>query len=90
MRHSPAPRGDRLYYMFDIGIAMEHVMLAAADRGLGTCWIGWFDEAVARKALGVPDGIRVVASTPLGVPDEKPDPKPRTELSEIWSLNRHA
>ena len=52
--------------MLDIGIAMEHLMLVATERGLGTCWIGWFNEDKIKKALGVPENIRVVASTPLG------------------------
>ena len=59
------------YYMLDIGISFEHLILAAANLGLGTCWIGGFDERVAKDALGVPDGIRVVAYTALGYPDEK-------------------
>ena len=63
--------------MLDIGISMEHLILAAADKGLGTCWIGAFDEAIAKSALGVPDDMRVVALTPLGQPDEEPTPGTR-------------
>src|SRR5574340_646372 len=81
-------KGDQSYYLLDIGIAMEHLVLAAAEQGLGTCWIGWFDEKKARQALGVPDGIRVVATTPLGFPDEQPDPRPRKPMSEIVRENR--
>jgi nitroreductase len=76
-------KGDQTYYLLDIGIAMEHLVLAATDQGLGTCWVGWFDEKKARSALGVPEGIRVVASTPLGYPDEEPEPRPRKSLGEI-------
>lgn len=76
-------KGDQHYYLLDIGIAMEHLVLAAAEQGLGTCWIGWFDEKKARKALGVPEAIRVVASTPLGYPDEEPEPRPRKSVAEI-------
>jgi nitroreductase len=76
-------KGDQSYYLLDVGIAMEHLVLAAAEQGLGTCWIGWFDENKARKALGVPEGIRVVASTPLGYPDEEPEARPRKSLAEI-------
>jgi nitroreductase len=83
----PGTKGDQPYYLVDIGIAMEHLVLAAADRGLGTCWIGWFDEEKVKKALGVPENIRVVASTPLGYPDESPDPRPRKSLDEIVSYN---
>jgi len=81
-------KGDQGYYLLDIGIAMEHLVLAATDQGLGTCWIGWFDEKKARKALGAPEGMRVVATTPLGYPDETPEPRPRKTLSEIVRKDR--
>jgi nitroreductase len=74
---------DQGYYLVDIGIAMEHLVLAATELGLATCWIGWFDEAKAKSALGVPKEIRVVALTPLGYADETPEERPRRALSEI-------
>jgi nitroreductase len=74
--------------MLDIGIAMEHLVLAAAERGLGTCWIGWFNEAKVRDALGVPENMRVVASTPLGYPAEDPPARDRKSLEQIFSYNR--
>jgi nitroreductase len=85
----PGTKGDQPYYMLDIGIAMEHVMLAAADKGLGTCWIGAFDEATAKKALGVPDNMRVVALTPLGHPNEAPGPRPRKLLKDIMCVDKY-
>lgn len=75
--------------MLDIGIAMEHLILAATDRGLGTCWIGAFKEEVAREALGVPESIRVVAFVPLGYPAEAPRPQRRKSLNQIVSYNRY-
>jgi nitroreductase len=56
------------YYLVDVGISMEHLVLAAADLGLGTCWIAGFDEAKAKKLLNIPEAVRVVALTPLGYP----------------------
>jgi nitroreductase len=56
---------------------------------LGTCWIGAFDEATAKKALGVPDNIRVVALTPLGHPVEEPSPRPRKSLKDITCINKY-
>jgi nitroreductase len=79
---------DQSYYLVDIGIAMEHLVLAAADQGIGTCWIGWFDEQKAKGALGVPKNIRVVAFTPLGYPDESPESRPRKSLGELFSRDR--
>jgi len=88
-RTPSSAKGDQRYYMLDIGIAMEHLILAAADRGLGTCWIGHFDEAIAKKALGVPENIRVVATTPLGYPDEDPATRPRKSLKEIMCFDKY-
>lgn len=59
------------YYLVDVGISMQQLVLAATDMELGTCWIGGFDEAKVKKALGVPENIKVVAMTPLGYPAEK-------------------
>jgi nitroreductase len=56
------------YYLVDVAIAMEHLVLAAANLGLGTCWLGLFDEEETKKLLKIPEGIRVVALTPLGYP----------------------
>ena len=86
----PATKRDQPYYLLDIGIAMEHLVLAATERGLGTCWVGAFDEQKAREALGVPEGIRVVATTPLGFPAESPEPRPRKSLDEMVCQNRYS
>jgi len=77
---------DQQYYMLDMGIAMEHMVLAAAEQGLGTCWIGGqFDEPTVKRTLGIPDGVRVVALIPLGYPAETPGPKDRKPMGEIVS-----
>lgn len=56
------------YFAVDVAISLEHMVLAAADLGLGTCWIGYFNEDKIKNALNIPDDIRVVALTPLGYP----------------------
>ncbi len=56
------------YYLVDVGISMQQLVLAATDLGLGTCWIGGFDEARVKKILEIPGNVRVVALTPLGYP----------------------
>lgn len=71
------------FYMLDAGLAMEHLVLAATDQGLATCWQGLFDEANMRQILGVPEGFRVVAITPLGYPGQERDPRPRKSLADI-------
>jgi nitroreductase len=59
------------YYLVDTAIAMEHLVLAATDLGLATCWIGAFDEQMIKDVLNIPNEIRVVALTPLGYPAGK-------------------
>ncbi|MDD5447898.1 MAG: nitroreductase family protein [Actinomycetota bacterium] len=71
------------YYMADAGILMDHIMLEAADLGLGTVFIGLFDEDKVREALKVPEQWRIVAMTPIGYPAKMPKERPRKELEEI-------
>jgi nitroreductase len=82
-------KAGKPYYMLDMGISMEHLILAAHDRGLGTCWLGGqFDEEVVREALGVPESHRVVALTPLGYPDEAPLAKSRKSSNDLFTWNK--
>jgi nitroreductase len=77
-------------YMLDVGIAFEHLVLAATNLRLATCWMSysWDRNAEMRELLGVPDKYRVIARTPLGFPDEQPQPKSRKSLDEIVSWER--
>jgi len=84
--HLSGSRFNQQYYMLDMGIAMEHLILAAAEQGLGTCWVvGQFDEESVKQTLNIPNRVRVVALTPLGYPAEAPGPKNRKSFEEIVS-----
>lgn len=81
-------RDGEEYWKVDVSIAMQNLVLAAWDEGLGTCWIGAFDENEAKQALGVPPNVRIVAMTPLGYPAETKGPvSNRKPLSEIVHYN---
>jgi nitroreductase len=67
----------------DTTIAMDHLILAAADLGLGTCWIAAFDPAAAREILGLPAHVEPVAFTPLGYPADEWKPKKRKSLADL-------
>ena len=67
----------------DLGIAVEHLMLAAAAEGLGACWICAFDPELFRKVLQLPAGMEPVAATPLGYPATEQPPCNRKPLDEI-------
>jgi nitroreductase len=71
------------YNDVDVAIAMDHLVLAAADVGLGTCWVAAFNPAAAREVLGLPDGVEPIAFTPLGYPADQPQPKVRKALSDL-------
>lgn len=71
------------YNDVDVAIAMDHLVLAAANLGLGTCWIAAFDVAAVREVLGLPDDVEPIALTPLGYPADEPRPKKRKALSEL-------
>jgi len=77
-------RGDGVNYgEVDLAIAMDHLILSATNEGLGTCWIGAFDEKKVKEILNIPSHIKVVAMTPLGYPAKNVPPTPRKALSEI-------
>jgi nitroreductase len=75
-------------YPIDLAIAMDHMSLQAVEEGLGTCWIGAFDEAEVKKVLGIPPEIRVVELMPLGYPLFVPEPRPRKGIDEIVAYDR--
>ncbi len=77
------PEVSERWYAIDTAIAMEHLILAAHELGLGTCWIGAFNESRIKQLLGIPSNVRVVALTPVGYPDESPPPRPRKTLDEV-------
>jgi nitroreductase len=72
------------FWKIDAAIAMQSMVLAATAEGLGTCWVGAFDEKKAKEALGVPEEVRIVAMTTLGYAAESPwQTMSRKSLDEI-------
>jgi nitroreductase len=79
----PLTDKEGYWFMFDVALAMQNLVLAAESLGLGTVYLGGFDAKKVEGILGIPAGYRIVAMTPLGYPDESPEAKSRKELSEI-------
>ncbi len=71
------------YWEVDVTIAMDHLILAAADLGLGTCWIGAFNPDAAREVLSLPDDVEPIAFTPLGYTDDQPGYKSRKSIDKL-------
>ncbi|MCX5752702.1 MAG: nitroreductase family protein [Candidatus Krumholzibacteria bacterium] len=74
------------YHLLDAGIAGEHFILRAAELGLGTCWIGWFDKKKAKRILDIPSDWDVPALITVGFPAEEPKSKDRPLASEICTF----
>ncbi|MFC1926860.1 nitroreductase family protein [Chloroflexota bacterium] len=81
-------RDGKVYCDVDVAIAMDHLVLAAADLGLGTCWIADFDPVVAREVLRLPDDIEPIAFTPIGYPNDEPGLKKRRPVAELVNYGR--
>lgn len=81
---------DTRYYLMDIGIACEHLVLQAQELGIGTCWMGWFDEKALKEELKIPKNKKIDIVIALGYPaEDKIVLKTRKPLGEIHSFNRY-
>lgn len=81
------PDISQRWFMVDPAISLQNIVLAATSLGYGGCWIGAFDETKIKEILGIPEGPKVVALMPIGVPDQTPEAKPRKPVAELFSLN---
>jgi nitroreductase len=85
------------WYLVDVAIAMQNMVLTATDEGLGTCWVGSFDENQVKEMLKIPENFRVVALLALGHPRKKLDVlakvvhlmRPKKKLENIVHLEEY-
>jgi nitroreductase len=75
-------------HIVDLSIAVDHMTLAARDLGLGTCWIGAFDQDKARAVLGIPASVQIIALLPLGYPTEWPPARQRKAPGDAACYDR--
>ena len=81
-------RDGKNYAEVDATIAIDHLILEAANQGLGTCWIADFDAQATREILALPDDVEPIVFTPLGYPDDEVKKKKRKDLSELVRYER--
>ena len=77
----------RHYPLMDLGIMAEHICLASAAEGLGSCMIGWFDEAKVKSACAIPASKRVQLIISMGYSDARTRTKIRKPIEKIISYN---
>lgn len=76
---------NKKWYYLDLGIALEHMALTAWELGIGSCWVGWFDEKKVKALLDIPKNEELIVILTLGYAKEtgSPLPKHRKKLEEI-------
>ena len=77
--------------MLDMGIAIEHMVLTAAELGVGTCWLGYFSAGKIKKQFNIPARTKIAALLSLGYPADpgKPKEQKRRKLEEIHSIDSY-
>ena len=76
-------------FLIDLAIAIENMVLAAWDLGIGSCWIGAYNEERVRELVDVPKNLRVTSLLTLGYSDERPGRKHRKNFSEIIHYEKY-
>jgi nitroreductase len=79
-------RGENLYSVCDVAASIQNLMLLAQEKGLGTCWLGRFEEKEVAKILNLPRNLRPIAILPVGYPAEKPSAPPRISKSQAIKI----
>lgn len=77
------------WHQVDLAIALEHIVLEAVELGLGTCWIGAFNEDEVKKLLKIPQNKKVVALLTVGIPAESPAARQRKSFEEIVAYDEY-
>jgi len=80
-------RGERLYTVQNCAAAVQNMLLEAHSLGLGSRWIGAFDEDVVREALKIPDDVRPQAIIPLGHAKDQPEKPPKYPLEVLTYID---
>jgi nitroreductase len=87
-RQSWVRADNRRYLDVDVAIVMDHLILAATNLGLGTCWVAAFNASAAREILCLPDEVEPLIFTPLGYPADQPEVKERKPISQLVRRER--
>jgi len=79
---------DNEWSTIDVTIALENMVIAAEAQGIGSCWVGDFEEEEVKELLDIPDNLKVVALVSFGYPAVKPKPPKKKNLETIVHYNK--
>jgi len=82
-------RGEMLYSAQNTAAAVQNMMLSATALGLGTCWVGAFDEEEVKSVLELPDNVRPMVIIPVGYPAETPRKHEKVPFEYVTSMNKY-
>ena len=74
--------------LMDVTIALQNMVITAKVQGVGSCWMGAFDEKKLRDTMNLPDDFITVGAVAFGIPDEQPKQPPKKQLNEIAHFNK--
>ena len=82
------PNASPKWHVVDVTIALQSMVIAAWAQGVGSCWIGFFNEGAVKRILGIPDRLKIVALISLGYPATPPGPKWKKPTNQIVHHNK--
>ncbi len=74
--------------LMDVTIALQSMVVAAWVQGVGSCWMGAFDEIYLKATLNLPVDSRIVGAVAFGIPDENPSQPTKKPLNEIFHFDK--
>lgn len=86
VRDGYGDRGENLYTIMDCAASIQNMLLTAHSLGLGSCWVGAYDEKAVTKILNIPDRFRPVAMIPYGYPAESPGSPSKVAFDDACEL----
>lgn len=81
-------RGARLYTIQGAAAAIENMLLTAHSLGLGSCWVGAFDEEEIRRLCNLPEHVNVQGIVTIGYADENPSPPPKYRIEHVMFFEK--
>lgn len=82
-------KGEKVYCLQGSGAAVENILIAAADQGLGSCWVGAFEEGMLRKALKIPADALPQAVITIGYAAEKPKMPQKFKIENVAFIEEY-
>lgn len=82
-------RGENLYMVQETAAAMQNMLLMAESLGLGSAWVGAFDEENIKDLLDIPEKLRPLSIITLGHPRERPEPSNKYRITDMTYINKY-